>query len=144
MEGYTIDTGSLKNSFNERRKRMKKIILLGAFIVISATSLAWGGYGQGRGCGFWGRSSGGWHHMGGRGYSSQVGTPEDEKAYLEARERSVEIYNKYGVQIEQKRLEVERELLEEKPSWNKVGKLNEEIARLEAKARTEMMKSNYQ
>ncbi len=81
--------------------------------------------------------------MGGRGYNASVRTPEDERAYLEARERSVEIYNKYGVQIEQKQLEVERELLEEKPNWNKVEKLNEEIARLEAKARTEMMKSSY-
>ncbi|GLI55313.1 hypothetical protein PM10SUCC1_08270 [Propionigenium maris DSM 9537] len=126
----------------------KSALLLGAFIVISATTLAWGGYGQGRGygygrgCGFWGRSSGGWH-MGGRGYNASVRTPEDEKAYLEARERSVEIYNKYGVQIEQKQLEVERELLNEKPNWNKVEKLNEEIAKLEAKARTEMQRSNY-
>lgn len=127
----------------------KSILLLGAFIAISASALAWGGYGQGRGygygrgCGFWGRSSGGWH-MGGRGYNTPVTTPEDERAYLEARERSVEIYNKYGVQIEQKQLEVERELLKEKPNWNKVEKLNEEIAKLQAKARTEMQKNNYQ
>lgn len=87
--------------------------------------------------------SNGWHQMTGRGYNYRQGNVEDERAYLEARERSSEVYNKYGVEINQKQLEVERELLEEKPNWNKISKLNEEIAILQAKARTEMMRSGY-
>jgi len=125
----------------------KTALLLGTFIIISTTSLAWGGYGRGGGCGgygFWGRMSNGWHHMTGRGYNNPQGSVEDERGYLEAREKSTEIYNKYGIEINQKQLEVERELLEEKPNWNKVSKLNEEIAKLEGKAKTEMMKSRYE
>jgi len=124
----------------------KTALILGTFIIISTTSLAWGGYGhQGGGCGygFWGRMSNGWHQMTGRGHNYRQGNVEDERAYLEAREKSTEIYNKYGVEINQKQLEVERELLEEKPNWKKVSKLNEEIAVLQAKAKTEMMRSGY-
>ncbi len=124
----------------------KTVLILGAFIAISTTSLAWGGYGhQGGGCGngFWGGMSNRWHHMTGRGHSYRQGDIEDERAYLEAREKSSEVYNKYGVKIDQKQLEVERELLEEEPNWNKISKLNEEIAILQARARTEMMKSSY-
>ena len=124
----------------------KTVLILGAFIAISTTSLAWGGYGhQGGGCGhgFWSGMSNRWHHMTSRGHSYRQGDIEDERAYLEAREKSSEVYNKYGVKIDQKQLEVERELLEEEPNWNKISKLNEEIAILQARARTEMMKSGY-
>jgi len=131
---------------------MKKLlVLLGALAIISTTSLAWGGYGnngggRGTGCGGFGFFSGmrnGWHHMTGRGYDYSQATPEDQRAYIDARERNLEVYNKYSVEISQKQLDVERELLEEKPDWKKIGKLNEEIARLQAQARTEQMKNNY-
>ncbi len=46
--------------------------------------------------------------------------------------------------IEKKRLEVRRELLTENPNWEKIEKLNIEIATEEAKLRTKRMKVNFE
>ena len=128
---------------------MKRLsLLLGALIIVSATAFAWGGYGHGNssGCmgnGFFNRMGYGWHHMRGREYNYREATPEDQREYLEVRERNIEIYNKYGVKISKKQLKIERELLKDKPDWEKISMLNEDIAKLEAAARTEQMKNNY-
>ncbi len=128
---------------------MKKMLLLtGALLVISTTALSFGGYSYGRGKGctggsYPGRMNSGWHHMIGRGGNYRELSAEEQQEYLQVRERNLEIYNKYGNEISKKQLEVERELLEEKPSWKKIGKLNEEIARLEAEMKTEQLKNSY-
>ena len=46
--------------------------------------------------------------------------------------------------IEEKRLEVRKELLNEKPDWNKIEKLNIEIATQEAKNRTCTMRERFE
>lgn len=70
-------------------------------------------------------------------------TPEEEKTYFEMREKSFEIHKKYSIEIRRKQLELESELMKEKPNWEKIEKLNGEIAILESKVKTEMMKVNY-
>jgi hypothetical protein len=70
-------------------------------------------------------------------------TPEEEKTYLKMREENLKIYNQYGRSIDRKQLELERELLNDSPDWKKVQKLNDEIAALESKLKTELMKKNY-
>lgn len=128
---------------------MKKMLLVtGALLVVSTTALSFGGYsyGRGRGCrggNYLGRMNSGWHHMIGRGGNYREFSAEEQEEYLQVREKNLEIYNKYGNEISKKQLEVERELLEEKPSWKKIGKLNEEIARLEAEIKTEQLKNSY-
>lgn len=124
---------------------MKKILLvLGVFVILSTISLSRNGnsgYG-GNGCmgsGFFGNVRTGWHQMMGGGYRHNM----DEEEYQMIREENSKIYNTYGLEIKQKQLEVERELLEEKPDWKKIEKLNGEIAGLEGSARTEIMKNNY-
>jgi len=128
---------------------MKKMLLLmGALLVISTTSLSFGGYsyGRGRGCtgsSSFGRMNSGWHHMEERGSSYNELSAEEQQEYLLVREKNLETYNKYGTEISKKQLEVERELLEEKPSWKKIGNLNEDIAKLEAEMKTEQLKNSY-
>ena len=71
-------------------------------------------------------------------------TPEEGKEYLKIKEESFKVYSKYGIEINKKQLQLERELLKEDPDWNKVENLNNEIALLEAKVRTEIMKINHE
>ncbi|WP_319370678.1 hypothetical protein [uncultured Ilyobacter sp.] len=70
-------------------------------------------------------------------------TPEEEKAYLKIREENLKLYNQYGRSINRKQLEIETELLNDRPDWKKIQKLNDEIAALESKLKTELMKKNY-
>lgn len=121
---------------------------MGAFIVISTTSFSFGGYsyGRGRGCAgsnSFGRMNSGWHHMVGSGSSYSGLSAEEQQESLLVKEKNIDAYNKYGTEISKKQLEVERELLEEKPSWKKIGNLNEDIAKLEAKMKTEQLKNSY-
>lgn len=44
------------------------------------------------------------------------------------------------VQIQEKRLEVKKAMLEDKVDWTKVEKLNKEIGEIQAKHKTQMMK----
>ena len=45
--------------------------------------------------------------------------------------------------IEQKKLDRKKAMLDDKVDWNKVEKLNKEIGEIRAKMQTEMMKKNY-
>lgn len=81
-------------------------------------------------------------HMGIDGY--QKLTPEEGKRYLRNREKTLKVYVDYEVDISRKQLEVERELLKENPDWEKIEKLNDEIALMESKAKTEVMKINHE
>ena len=124
---------------------MKKMtVLLGALVIVSATSFAWGGYGRGSnaGCGF-NRSDDQWHQMRGRGGYYKELSPEDQKEFLKMREKNIEIYDKYRAKVSKKHIAIERELLKENPDWAKISRLNEEIAKLEAAARTEHMKNMH-
>jgi len=135
---------------------MKKgLLILGAIIVISTSTYAFRGNSYGGGCfggSFSGMGRGGGYHMGYRGNGYPMGyrgneyntlTTEQQQEYLQVREQNIGVYNKYSIDIQQKRLDVERELLNEKPDWKKIGKLNEEIAKLEAQMKTEQMKNSY-
>ena len=46
--------------------------------------------------------------------------------------------------IDEKRLEIRKELLNNKPDWNKIEKLNVEIATQEAKLKTCRMRESYE
>jgi|GEM_PF-2535589 len=71
-------------------------------------------------------------------------TPEEGKEYLKIKEESFKVYSNYGLEINKKQIQLERELLKEGPDWKKVENLNNEIALLEAKVRTEIMKINHE
>lgn len=51
---------------------------------------------------------------------------------------------KSRILIEEKRIEIRKELLNEKPNWNKIEKLNNEIALERAKNKTEHMKYRFE
>ena len=48
------------------------------------------------------------------------------------------------ISIDEKRLEVRRELLNENPDWNKIQRLNDEISLERSKYRTENMKQRFE
>ncbi|MBU3842280.1 MAG: hypothetical protein IAA47_04750 [Candidatus Fusobacterium pullicola] len=48
------------------------------------------------------------------------------------------------IMIEEKKLEIRKELLNDKPNWNKIEKLNIEIATQEAKNRTTNMRERFE
>lgn len=51
---------------------------------------------------------------------------------------------KVRISIEEKKLAIRKELLNEKPDWNKIEKLNIDIATQEAKIKTFYMKESYE
>ncbi|WP_115270344.1 hypothetical protein [Fusobacterium necrogenes] len=51
---------------------------------------------------------------------------------------------KTRIEIEEKRLEIRKELLKEEPDWDKIEKLNIEIAIQEAKNRTLTMREKFE
>lgn len=53
-------------------------------------------------------------------------------------------FEKERILIEEKKLEIRKELLNEKPDWNKIEKLNIEVATQEAKHRTARMKEKFE
>lgn len=71
------------------------------------------------------------HSMRHRGEGRHCGrrTPESEKS---------------RILIDEKRLEIRKELLNEKPDWNKIEKLNSDIALERARNKTEHMKYRFE
>ncbi len=69
---------------------------------------------------------------------------EEWKNYIKVREESLRIYSKYGLDIGKKQLELDAELLKEEPDWERVQRINDEIALLESKIKTEMLKRRYE
>lgn len=48
------------------------------------------------------------------------------------------------IDIEQKELDIKKEMLEDKVDWNKVEKLNKEIAQIKADIQTKVMKQHFE
>lgn len=71
-------------------------------------------------------------------------TAEEWKNYIKVREEKLRVYSKYGFEISKKQLELDAELLREEPDWERVQKINDEIALLESKVKTEMLKRRYE
>lgn len=101
---------------------MKKLTIVGMMIfAIGATAFA-------RGYQDW-DNNGGRHH---RAYECGQGmrrSPEMERTRLV---------------IDEKRLEIRKELVKETPDWKKVDRLNNEIAVEQGRARTTMMKTHHE
>ena len=96
--------------------------------------------------GYGGRMMDGYHrgmYDNNRYMQQRTFTQEEEKAYIKMMENNLKIQKKYEIKIRKNQLDLESELLKENPDWEKVQKINEELGSLEAKFRTEMMKSNY-
>lgn len=108
---------------------MKKLLVAG-LLVASVTVLARGYNNYG-------------HMYGGQETSIiryQDLTPEQEEKLTSLEQKAYKSRSKYMTDIQGKRLEVERMILEDVVDWKKVEKLNEDIARLQGKVRTESMK----
>ena len=71
-------------------------------------------------------------------------TSEEWKNYIKIREQTLRVYSKYGLDISKKQLELDAELLKEEPDWERVQKINDEIALLESQVKTEMLKRRYE
>lgn len=98
---------------------MKKILITGALILtigtIGAARGMHNGYGNGYGRGGHGSCGGGYHN------EMLNDNPELQKSWIT---------------IQEKNLEVKKELIKKSPDWKKVEKLNGEIAAEQAKVRT--------
>ena len=55
----------------------------------------------------------------------------------------IEVLNSYKP-IDEKKLEIRKELVKDKPDWNRVEKLNTEIANEHGRMRTSVMKSRVE
>lgn len=100
---------------------MKKLLLIGTLVLsLGAFGFARGGHGYGRG---YGRGCGG----NGSGYHNSMMTsnPQIEKS---------------RILIQEKRLDVRKELIKTSPDWKKIEKLNSEIGTEQGKIRTLMEK----
>ena len=100
---------------------MKKLLLIGSLVLsLGAVGFARGGHGYGGGCGGHGRGNG-------NGYYNNMMTsnPQIEKS---------------RITIQEKRLDVRKELIKTSPDWKKVEKLNSEIGAEQGKMRTLMEK----
>ncbi|MBC2855566.1 hypothetical protein H3N56_03525 [Cetobacterium sp. 2A] len=109
---------------------MKKMLIVGT-LVLSALTFAKGHGDMG------GRNMGtmttacnmqGMSGMG-KGHSRMILTPEQQK-----------LRSENSIAIQEKKLQVKKLLLNEKVDWTKVENVNKDIAILQAKQRTEMMK----
>ncbi|MEG0134375.1 MAG: hypothetical protein RR476_02695 [Cetobacterium sp.] len=99
---------------------MKKMLIVGT-LVLSALTFA-KGHGD-MACNMQGMSG-----MG-KGHSRMILTPEQQK-----------LRSENSIAIQEKKLQVKKLLLNEKIDWTKVETVNKDIAILQAKQKTEMMK----
>ncbi|MCF0171864.1 MAG: hypothetical protein HUJ87_15330 [Fusobacterium varium] len=112
---------------------MKKYLLLGV-LAISSVSFAWGGYHHNYGnYGYRGNhcSSYGYHMNSYRNNNMNL-TSTQQKAI-----------DNYQLQIDEKRLEINKIMNSDSVNWNQIEKLNKEIAEIRAKIKTEIMKTQY-
>lgn len=110
---------------------MKKFAVVGVMLLaLGATAFA-------RGHKNWDNYEGGRHNFGHSSYSCQP-FPK----HMNSR-RSPEM-EKSSIIIEEKRLEIRKELLNENPDWNKIEKLNTEISNEIGKMRTAGMKARFE
>lgn len=109
---------------------MKKYLLLGV-LAISSVSFAWGGhhnnYGyRGNHCSSYG------YHMNSYKNNNMKLTSAQQKTI-----------DNYQLQIDEKKLEINKIMNSDNVNWNQVEKLNKEIAEIRAKIKTEIMKTQY-
>ncbi|MCP1226111.1 hypothetical protein [Sebaldella sp. S0638] len=103
---------------------MKKVFMIGALV------LSIGGFAAARGMGYGGGMGYGNGHHGGCGgggyhYQMMANNPDMQKSWIT---------------IEEKRLDVRKEMIKTSPDWKKIEKLNTDIATEQAKMRTAMEK----
>ena len=104
---------------------MKKVLTIGALVlaigvIAAARGMGYGmGYGNGMGYGGCGNHGGGYHHQ------MMANNPDFQKSWIT---------------IEEKRLEIRKEMIKTTPDWKKIEKLNTDIATEQAKMRTAMEK----
>ncbi len=104
---------------------MKKLLVVGMLIASVAAYTSYGHMYEGRE---------------GRVASYQELTPEQEENLSVLEQKVYRSRRQYMTEMQSKRLEVERLMLEDGVEWKKVEKLNEDIARLQGKMKTESMK----
>ncbi|OFL94142.1 hypothetical protein [Fusobacterium sp. HMSC073F01] len=111
---------------------MKKYLLLG-ILAISSISFAWGrhydnygSYGYIRNC----CSS----------YNYHRNSYRENTRLTSAQQKTID---NYQLQIDEKRLEINKIINSDNVNWNEIEKLNKEIAEIKAEIRTEFMKSEY-
>ncbi len=108
---------------------MKKLAVVGVMLLaLGATAFA-------RGHKNWNDSDGRMHNFG----STSCQTSSNHMNF----KRSPEL-EKSSILIEEKRLEIKKELLKDSPDWNKVEKLNTEISTERGKMRTAGMKARFE
>lgn len=108
---------------------MKKLAVVGIMLLaLGATTFA-------KGHKNWSDPAGGIHHSK-NGYCQ---SPSNHKSF----KRNPEI-EKSNILIEEKRLEIKKELLKDSPDWNKVEKLNIEISTERGKMKTTEMKARFE
>lgn len=95
-----------------------KRLLIGSLMALTIGTAAFAGMHHG------GMRNPAGHHMG-----RECGYPRNEKA---------------RIFIDERRLEIRKELLNEKPDWNKIQRLNSEIADKRAEIKTENMKYRFE
>lgn len=105
---------------------MKKVFIVGALVLsIGGLAAARGMYGGGMGYGGGRGHGGGCGGGGGYHYQMMSNNPDMQKSWIT---------------IEEKRLDVKKEMIKTTPDWKKIEKLNTDIATEQAKMRTAMEK----
>lgn len=102
---------------------MKKIII-GSLMILAVTSTAFAGM----------------HNRDNVRYNSNSSTHKMRNCDYRRDART----ERDRILIEEKKLDVRKELLNEKPDWNKIEKLNIDIATQEAKLRTSRMREKFE
>jgi len=111
---------------------MKKIIMLGFFTIMTGINI----YGR---CGYGYRYG---HNYYNSNYYNEKCYSEEE--YHESRyfQDNKEL-EKLRIFFEEKRLEIQKEMIKDNPDWEKIEKLNIELETEKAKAKTKYIQSKY-
>lgn len=111
---------------------MKKYLLLGILAILSI-SFAWGGH---------------YDNYGSHGhirscclaYNYYRNLYRENMRLTSVQQKTID---NYQLQIDEKRLEINKIINSDNVNWNEIEKLNKKIAEIKAKIRTEFMKSEY-
>lgn len=107
---------------------MKKLIVLGT-LVLSAAAFSAGHQNSG-------------NMMGSGGMMKGMSCPMMSHDSMMTPEMQKEMQQKM-IAMDEKELEIKKALAEDKIDWDKVGKLNKELADMKADMQTQMMKAHY-
>lgn len=111
---------------------MKKYLLLG-ILAISSISFAWGGHYKNYG-------SHGYQGSCCSSYNYHRNSYKNNMRLTSAQQKTID---NYQLQIDEKRLEINKVMNSDNINWSQVEKLNKEIAEIRAKIKTEIMKTQY-